>query len=488
MARYEKILFGQKAKCWPSPLARIKIDGISFVVSITRSFRYASNLHCILRSFARVFIIHKKELPLKNLRHAFAVVALLIVIQSVWAMEVYCADFAPPTVDAKVFGDKNPAPFDPSKSKGMPNGALNLRDFSSSLTRAELSNVIANMPVSESIRQAIVECAAENYPAYIAAHGEVATRNAQKYIGMCGDLATQRNLTGEDPSVEKYREQVNMAKAFERELIASEQGFIQLVQDCFNKSEAAKGQDSNLLESWRLRAAYRYAVLDLGRNQRGTDLALRSFINQLNLELSVRQELETELRDYERSLAALKPAQIKAFMERSPQFRALYLQLADNIISGESCVTQINKLAAISGNIGVQIRNETLAVVARIRAKLPLGKQSEFERMVRKAMFGELEEDAVGYALGESFASARTNGNLPSETIARIQFLQEEWNLELAVWRVKTETLLLEWSDGYTSGIRKYDSITLDQMLNEQFQKRSDLHDRWRSILEDQIS
>jgi len=80
-----------------------------------------------------------------------------------------------------------------------------------------------------------------------------------------------------------------------------------------------------------------------------------------------------------------------------------------NPVIGESCVTQINKIAAISGNIGVQIRNETLAAVARIRAKLPSGMQSEFERMVRKAMFGELEEDSVGDALGESFASARAN-------------------------------------------------------------------------------
>ena len=370
----------------------------------------------------------------------------------------------------------------------MPNGALNLRDFSSSLTRAELSNVIANMPVSQSIRQAIVECAAENYSAYIAAHGEVATRNAQKYIGMCGDLATQRNLTGEDPSVEKYREQVNMAKAFERELIASEQSFIQLVQDCFNKSEAAKGHDSNLLESWRLRAAYRYAALDLGSNQRGTDLALRSFINELNLELSVRQELEPELRDYERSLAALKPAQKRAFCELSPRIRALLDQSAAGIIKESTCATQIIQLNAVCRNVGVQIRNETLAVVARIRAKLPLGKQSEFERIVRKAMFGELEEDSVGDALGKSFAGARTNGNLPSETIARIQFLQEEWNLELTAWRVKTETLLLEWSDGYTSGIYKYNPDALQVMLDDRLKERTTLHDRWRSILEDQIS
>jgi hypothetical protein len=100
---------------------------------------------------------------------------------------------SPPIADAKLFGDKNPVTIDLSMAKGMPDGALNLRDFSSSLTRTELSDRIASLPVTETIRQAIVACAAENYPMYIAAHREVTSRLSQKYIDLCGSLATDRN-------------------------------------------------------------------------------------------------------------------------------------------------------------------------------------------------------------------------------------------------------------------------------------------------------
>jgi|GEM_PF-3322367 len=404
-------------------------------------------------------------------------------------VELVCilACAAPPPIDPKAFGENNPAAFVPARSKSGSRATLNLRNFSSALSRAELADRIAKLPIAEAARQALVSCAAEQYSTFIAVHDEVVARHAQRYFEMSGDLVAHREATGEDPTVDMYREQIKEAMTIQRELITAEQGFIQSVQDCFSKSDAATGQDPDILEPFRLRSEYRYAALDRGSDQRGTDLDLRSFIDQLNVDLLVRQNLEPELRNYERSLAALKPAQNKAYWDRSPRIRSLLKKSEAGVINGSTCAAQINQVAAACGNIGVQIRNETLATVARIIPKLPTNAQGKFERMVHKAIFPEIHNDRAGDSLRESFDIARARRDLSSDTIRHIESMQETWSLEFAAWRAKIEAALLEWSDGDTRGIRKYDSESLSQMLTEQFQNLADLHDRWRLVLADQL-
>jgi len=402
----------------------------------------------------------------------------------------------PPTIDPQVFGLKDPASLVPAEFYKGNKATMNYRDFSSALTRAELANRITYLPIADEMRQALVECAVEKYLSYLTAHDEIATRSAKQYFDLSCVLIEQRKITGKQPSVEKFKKQIQVSQEIERNLISAEHEFIISLQDCLNLnyafiSSAALNSQNNsatsILESLSLHADYRYSEKDSSITQRGIDIDLRAIVNLIDLDLRVRQNLEVDLIDYDRSMAALKPQQYKAFWEVAPRMQSLIERSDAGDIDSNTFTNQSSKVTEAAPGFGVRIRNEALATALKITNKLPADKQKSFELEIRKVVFSEFEVDAQGDSLRAEFTAALVRTDLPKEIADRVANLQQSWCLELDVWQTKADATVLEWSDGRARGNQSYGQKFFKPMLAELLNKRAQLHDKWRVILVDQL-
>lgn len=171
----------------------------------------------------------------------------------------------PPTIDPKTFGDKDPVSFIDKEIFEGKHGTYNYHDFSSALNRAELADRIANLPITDEMRQALVACASEKYPSYIAAQGDVASRHVKQYFKISVDLVEQSKIDGKEPTARMFLNQNREADEIQRELISAEHDFIQSVQICLDNaifnSSVLDDRDSvgaNILESFNLRADLEY--------------------------------------------------------------------------------------------------------------------------------------------------------------------------------------------------------------------------------------
>jgi len=402
----------------------------------------------------------------------------------------------PPTIDPQVFGLKDPASLVPAEFYKGNKATMNYRDFSSALTRAELANRITYLPIADEMRQALVECAVEKYLSYLTAHDEIATRSAKQYFDLSCVLIEQRKITGKQPSVEKFKKQIQVSQEIERNLISAEHEFIISLQDCLNLnyafiSSAALNSQNNsatsILESLSLHADYRYSEKDSSITQRGIDIDLRAIVNLIDLDLRVRQNLEVDLIDYDRSMAALKPQQYKAFWEVAPRMQSLIERSDAGDIDSNTFTNQSSKVTEAAPGFGVRIRNEALATALKITNKLPADKQKSFELEIRKVVFPEFEVDAQGDSLRAEFTAALVRTDLPKDIADRVANLQQSWCLELDVWQTKADAIVLEWSDGRARGNQSYGQKFFKPMLAELLNKRAQLHDKWRVILVDQL-
>jgi len=402
----------------------------------------------------------------------------------------------PPTIDPQVFGLKDPASLVPAEFYKGNKATMNYRDFSSALTRAELANRITYLPIADEMRQALVECAVEKYLSYLTAHDEIATRSAKQYFDLSCVLIEQRKITGKQPSVEKFKKQIQVSQEIERNLISAEHEFIISLQDCLNLnyafiSSAALNSQNNsatsILESLSLHADYRYSEKDSSITQRGIDIDLRAIVNLIDLDLRVRQNLEVDLIDYDRSMAALKPQQYKAFWEVAPRMQSLIERSDAGDIDSNTFTNQSSKVTEAAPGFGVRIRNEALATALKITNKLPADKQKSFELEIRKVVFPEFEVDAQGDSLRAEFTAALVRTDLPKDIADRVANLQQSWCLELDVWQTKADATVLEWSDGRARGNQSYGQKFFKPMLAELLNKRAQLHDKWRVILVDQL-
>ena len=402
----------------------------------------------------------------------------------------------PPTIDPQVFGLKDPASLVPAEFYKGNKATMNYRDFSSALTRAELANRITYLPVADEMRQALVECAVEKYPSYLTAHDEIATRSAKQYFDLSCVLIEQRKITGKQPSVEKFKEQIQVSQEIERNLIFVEHEFIISLQDCLNLSyvfinsatlNIQNNPATSILESLSLHADYRYSEKDSSLTQRGIDIDLRAMVNLIDLDLRVRQNLEVDLIDYDRSMAALKPQQYKAFWEVAPRMQSLIERSDAGDIDSDTFTNQSSKVTEAAPGFGVRIRNEALATALKITNKLPADKQKSFNLEIHKVVFPEFEVDAQGDSLRAEFTAALVRTDLPKDIADRVANLQQSWCLELDVWQTKADATVLEWSDGRARGNQSYGQKFFKPMLAELLNKRAQLHDKWRMILVDQL-
>ena len=402
----------------------------------------------------------------------------------------------PPNIDLQVFGLKDPASLVPAEFYKGNKATMNYRDFSSALTRAELANRITYLPVADEMRQTLVECAVEKYPSYLTAHDEIATRNAKQYFDLSCVLIEQRKITGKQPSVEKFKEQIQVSQEIERNLISAEHEFIISLQDCLNLNYAfinsavlnsQNNSATSILESLSLHADYRYSEKDSSITQRGIDIDLRAMVNLIDLDLRVRQNLEVDLIDYDRSMAALKPQQYKAFWEVAPRMQSLIERSDAGDIDSDTFTNQSSKVTEAAPGFGVRIRNEALATALKITNKLPADKQKSFNLEIHKVVFPEFELDAQGDSLRAEFTAALVRTDLPKDIADRVANLQQSWCLELDVWQTKADATVLEWSDGRARGNQSYGQKFFKPMLAELLNKRAQLHDKWRVILIDQL-
>lgn len=388
----------------------------------------------------------------------------------------------PPTIDPATLGDRDPIAFEYPN-----NGTLSCQPFTETLTRNELAQAIANLPISTEIRNVLVACAREKYPSYLTARDDVVKRRAEHYIGMCALHSAHRDATEEFPTLEQARERDRLADVVRRELKQAEQDFIDALGTCLDDSlnasqvEIDRANDKNklgviVLESLSLKAQRRNT--ELSYHPRGDSLELRDMVNRLNLDKPIRINVEPELLDYERSIAALKPAQCKAYWG---------IGLRTDLLGKSAAPDAEIKIINISGRIGIQIRIVALASAARLAQMLPEKEKQIFERELYRCIFPELANDKDGEALGNDFSTALNAADLSKEDAQRIQSLQQSWQLELAAWRMNTEASLLEWWDQRAFGFGQFSTRRIEPMRDELLVKRTQLHDHWRMILADQL-
>jgi hypothetical protein len=400
------------------------------------------------------------------------VLACLVTAALVFAM--------PPSIDPHSLGDRDPVPFEPPDARSSGNGVQDLQPFSDALTREELAHSIANLPIADEVRQALLACAAKHYSAYLSAHDAVGARHAAHYIGICQKQAT-KSTSGVDPTLEEIQERDREADVVRRELKAAERDFILMVQDCLDEAlvsierpQAADDTGSRILEPLALKAQRRYCEVSL--RPRGDGLELRDMVNGLELDSAVRKSVEPELLDYERSLAALKPAQCKAYWGSSLRV-ALY----------EAGRPLARQSPATCGRLGIQIRQAAQAAASHIAALLPEKPRQAFEREVYRGIYPELAVDPKGDALAKDFAAALARTDLSRDDMERLHALQEYWSLESKAWRMKAEEQLLDWWDRNACWQRGYAIQVIRSNRDALLKQRDELHERWRLILADQL-
>ena len=399
----------------------------------------------------------------------------------------------PPTLNPQTFGDRDPSTDAIHRVDRV--AYMGLRDFSSALTRRELADDISNLPISGGQRQALINCAKEIYPAYLAEHDDAILHKGSKYLAIAHSLADQSNSTHENPAVEQIRKRSHEADALEYGLISTERNFIRSLQECFDGAMVDAGMSDRekdsiggiILESLYLKADRRYSESFLPTPQRGTDLDLRSLVDQLKLEMPNRKSIEPDLLNYERSLSALKTALSKAFWGAALRTRILIDQSRAGQVDRATLAAQSKKIGAAHVSLGKQIRDVALDAAARIGSKLLSKQQLTFQQDVYRQLYPEIASDPKGDSLHTKFAEVLTKKDLSKDAADQIASLQSSWELEFNAWRFKAEASLIEWSDRGNALERGYVGESGKLKVEDILRLRDEIHEKWEGILENQI-
>jgi hypothetical protein len=401
------------------------------------------------------------------------------------------ADLSP--IDSAIFGDRDPSTEAIHCVDRV--AYMGLRDFSGALTRGELADDLAHLPIGDAQRQILIDCAKETYSTYLVEHDDVVLHKGNKYLAIASSLANQYQTAGLTPTADQIRERSHAADALERGLIAAERNFIQSLQECFDRAMADAGtldagKDSIggiVLESLYLRADRRYTQTFFRVPQRGTDLDLRSIVDRLHVDMPTRKAVEMDVLEYERSWTALKLALAKAVWGGALRTRMLIDQCRAGQMNSATLASQSKKIGTANADIGRRIRALALEAAGRIESKLPANQQAAFRQDVYRKLYPEVANDPMGDSLRAQFADVLARKDLPNSSAEQIAGLRSSWELEFDAWRSKAEASLLDWSDREVALERGYVGESAKSNINGLLQKRDEIHRNWQAILEDQI-